>query len=82
MHAVGDEHLAAIDDIDVAVALRRRLDVRDVGATSGFRHPEGDDLLALDRRRQPALLLLISPEVIDRRRGDRNVRADAGEYPA
>jgi hypothetical protein len=52
--------------------------VRDVGAARRLGDAEGDDLLALDRGRQPALPLRVGPEAADRRRRDRNVRPDAG----
>ena len=78
---VGDEHLAAVDHVTVAVAARRRLDVRHVRARSWLRYPEAEDLLALDRRNQVPAHLLFGTELKDRRRGhlglDGNAHADA-----
>src|SRR5260370_6257840 len=75
--AVGDEHLGAADDVGITVAAGDGLDMGDVRATRWLRHAECDDLLALDGWRQPTLALRVVPEFIDRRRGDRDVSADA-----
>ena len=81
-HAVGDVGLGAVDE-PAAVDLRRaRARARDVGARVGLGDRQRGDLLAPDRRRQPALLLLGRAELRHGRRGDRGVRADARRQPA
>jgi hypothetical protein len=60
--AVGDVGLRAVDDPLVAVAHRARLDAGDVGAGVGLGDAEAGDLLALDRRHEVALLLLLGAE--------------------
>ena len=57
--AVGDEGLAAVDDVVVAVALRARADAGQVGAGAGLGHRDRGDQLAGRDAGQPALLLLV-----------------------
>ncbi len=57
--AVGDEGLAAVDDVVVAVAPCGRGDAGDVGAGTRFGHGEGEDRLTGDGAGQPAGLLLL-----------------------
>ena len=79
--AVGDEHLGAGDDVGITVAAGDALHVRDVRATRRLRHAERDDLLALDRGRQPALALCVVAVLIDGRRRNRDMSADACRDP-
>ncbi len=75
--AVRDEGLRAIDDIFVAVTLRRRLDVLQVRARARLGHRDrGDDLARADLR-QPAALLFLGAIGGDVRRDDRVVQRDA-----
>jgi hypothetical protein len=75
--AVGDEGLGTVDEVGVPLALGRGLDRGDVGAGAGLGDAEGTDLLAGDPGHQPALLLLLGPEVEDRRHRDRGVGVEA-----
>src|SRR5713101_2632935 len=79
--AVGDEHLAAVDDVAIALAAGNSLYVGDVRTTRWLGNAESDDFLALDRRDQPALPLRVAANVIDRWRGDRDMGADARCHP-
>src|SRR5712692_2972762 len=79
--AVGDEHLAAVDDVGIALAAGNSLYVGDVRTTRWLGNAESDDFLALDRRDQPALPLRVAAHVIDRWRGDRDMGADARCHP-
>ncbi|MCO5556213.1 hypothetical protein L7F22_009759 [Adiantum nelumboides] len=56
---VGDEGLRAVDDVVVAVADRRRRHRRQVRADARLGHGDGEDRLAADDARQPALPLLV-----------------------
>ena len=80
--AVGDVGLRAVDDVLVAVAHRARLDARDVGARVGLGDAQAGDLLALDRRHEVGLLLLLGAEQVDRRRRHVRVHGDAHRQPA
>ena len=75
--AVGDVGLRAVDHVVVAVAHRARLDAGDVGAGVRLGDAEARDLLALDRRHQVLLLLLVGAELVQRRRRHVGVHADA-----
>src|SRR2546430_5985113 len=55
--------------------------VGDVGAARRLGHAQRDDLFPLDGRRQPALELRLVAEIIDRGRGDGDMRADPGGDP-
>src|SRR5207302_9427685 len=65
------------DDVGITAAAGDALHVRDVRATRRLRDAERDDLLALDRGRQPALALGVVAVLIDGRRRNRDMRADA-----
>src|SRR5690606_22200193 len=52
LRAVGRPHLAAIDDVVVAIPSRRRLDGCDVRAAAHFGYTQAPDVLAADRRGQ------------------------------
>ena len=58
---VRDPVLLAVQDVDVALAPRRRAHRRDVGAGARLGQPEARELLALRLRHEPALLLLLRP---------------------
>ena len=58
-HTVGDEGLAAVDEIVVAHVHGAALDVGEVGAEVGLGHAHGHDGLAADYLRQPLLALLL-----------------------
>src|SRR6478672_7431648 len=59
-----------------------RPDAGHVGARVGLGDAERADLLALDRRHEPALLLVLGPELPDRRCGDVHVTADRSTHAA
>ena len=52
LHAVGDPHLAAVDDVVAAIAARRGLHRRHVAAAAGLADAQAGDHVAGDRRRQ------------------------------
>ena len=76
-HAVGDEGLAAVDDVVVAHVHGAALDVGEVGAEVGLGHAHGHDGLAADYLRQPLLALLLGA-VFGNVGGD-DVAGEAGE---
>ena len=78
---VSDEHLGAGNDVGITVAASEALHVGDVRATRRLRDAERDDLLALDRGRQPALALGIVAEFVDGRRRNRDMRTDSCRDP-
>jgi hypothetical protein len=80
MDSVGDEHLAAIDDVAITLASGRRLYVRDIRTTRRLAYAQSHDLVPFDRRRQPSAPLPIAAKIADRRRGDCDMGADAGSY--
>jgi hypothetical protein len=80
--AVRDERLGAVDHVLVAVAHGAGLDARHVGAGVGLGDTETEDLLALDRRHDPFLLLLLGAEGEDRRHRHVGVDGDAHAHPA
>ena len=75
---VRDPHLRAVEDVVVAVADRRRLDRRQVGAGAGLGHGDRRHELAGDEPGQPAFLLVGGPELEDRV----GAEADAGKGDA
>ena len=86
---VRDEHLRAVDDVLVAVALSSRLDARDVGAGVRLGERERAEERLFEQRRQPLLLLLVGAGEQDRRRPecvgderDRDPRTAPGELLA
>ena len=74
--AVGDEHLAAVDAPDVAVARRAGADRGDVRAGVGFGDRDRADLRARDRGPQPALALVVGAELGERGRGHVRLHRD------
>ncbi len=63
---LGGENLAPIDDVIVALAPRRGLDMRDVVAGIRLGHREGGVILAAHDRRQEALFLFLGAVKDDR----------------
>src|SRR5689334_628460 len=76
--AVGDEGLGAVDDVAAVDLAGEGRDAGDIGAGAGLGDAEGADLLTGDPGHQPALLLLLSAEVEDRRHRDRGVGVEPG----
>src|SRR5690606_26766458 len=64
--AVGDEHLAAVDDVVVAVPTGAGGEVAGVGAGAGLGQPEAADEFTRRQTGQPAPLLLLAPPGGDR----------------
>ncbi len=65
--AVRDVGLGAVDDVVIAVSDGAGLDAGDIGAGVRLGDAQAEDLLALDRRDDPLLLLLLGAEGEDRR---------------
>ena len=66
--AIGDIGFAAVDDVVVAILLRRRPHPLQVGTCAGFSHGDGGDDFARDHFGQPFALLLVRPvsdQIID-----------------
>ena len=80
--AVGDEGLAAVDEVAAVIRLRGGAERSDVGAGSGLGDAERADLLALDPGHEPALLLPLVAELEDRRHRDRGVGVQPGRDSA
>ena len=78
LRAVGRPHLAAIDDVVVAVLARGRLDGGDVRSRTDFRHTEAGDIIAGDRGREKFAAHVVIPEARERRR--RHIRLDADRH--
>ncbi|MHC2805497.1 hypothetical protein ACVMII_005243 [Bradyrhizobium diazoefficiens] len=76
--AIGDESLLAVDDVGIALLLRRGLHGLEVIAGAGLGHGDGADHLAARHLRQPALLLLLRAVIEDVVRDDGAVHGDAG----
>ncbi len=80
--AVGDEHLAAVDDVVVAVAHRPGREVAGVGAGARLGEAEAADVRAGGEPRQPLPLLLLAPPgrdgLGDEAEGDRDDAAHRG----
>ena len=74
--AVGDERLAAVDDELVAESPSHRCDAGHVRARVGLCDGDRRDLLAPDRRSQPAPLLVLGPELEYRWRGHLGLHRD------
>ena len=80
--AIGDEGLCSVDDV-AAVHLAGSGSQRgDVGAGTRLGDRERADLLPLDARHKPALLLLLGAELPDRRHGDLGMGPEPGCDPA
>ena len=69
MHAVGDEHLGAVEHVGVAVAARGGADALHVGAGVRLGHGDRDDLPARDDVRHVARLLRRRAGIGDVHRG-------------
>ena len=81
-HAVGDEGLGAVDHVPAVLPAGERADAGHVRAGARLADPQGADALPAYRRGQEALLLVLGAELPDRRRGDRDMCADArGQAP-
>ena len=78
LSAIGDPHLAAIDDVIVAVRSRVGFDLGDVGAGAGFRHADAGDHIAGNRGREklPAQGVRAEPG----ERGRRHIGMDADRH--
>ena len=74
--AVGDPHLAAVDDIVVAVGACGGLDGGDVRARAGFRHADTRHHIAGDRGREKLAAQRIRAEPRQRRRRHVGLHAD------
>ncbi len=80
LHAAGDEGLGTIDDPVIAVAPRRRLQVRNIGSAGRLGDGEARAHAARDDIRKHAILDLIAGEALDQADGNRAAadrRADA-----
>ena len=84
--AVGDPLLGAVDDVGVAVGLRRGLDAGGVASRAGLGEPESGKDLSRGEARKVFLLLLVAAEQDDRdgaqargRVGERDSAACLGE---
>ena len=73
---VRDEDLGAVDDPAAVVAGRRRARRAGVGARLGLGEAERGEPLAAGERGDPALLLLVGAEQVDRHRAERGVRGE------
>ena len=80
--AVGDEGLGAVDHVLVAIADCGGSDGGDVGAGARLGDPQAADQLTLDRGDQVALLQILGPEQVDRRRRHVGVDREAHIEPA
>mmetsp|Transcript_71559 Transcript_71559/g.201986 ORF Transcript_71559/g.201986 Transcript_71559/m.201986 type:complete len:480 (+) Transcript_71559:81-1520(+) len=80
--AVGDPLLLAVQDVVVAVELRRRLQVGHVAARRGLGDAEAADLLAPEAPRDHPLLHLLRGVVEDGREADGGPARDAPEEAA
>jgi hypothetical protein len=76
-HAVRDVGLRPVDHIAAVHPAGEGADAGHVGARAGLGDPERRDALAADGGREEALLLVIRPELPDRRSGNADVGADA-----
>src|ERR671914_54940 len=79
-HAVRDERLRPVHHVAAVHAPGEGADAGHVRPGARLRDPERGDPLAPDRGRQEALLLIVGPELGDRRRGDAHVGADPGRH--
>ena len=79
--AVGDEHLAAVEDVVVALEARRGADRRDVGAGIGLGDGDRRDHLSFDRGDEVALAQLVGAELVQRRRRHVRLHRDPHRHP-
>ena len=82
LDAIGDPHLAAIDDVVVAVGARVGLDRGDIGAGARFRHADAGHRIARDRGRQKLAAHFIRAEPRQRRRRHIGLHPDRHRHPA
>ena len=78
MLAVGDEGLGAIDDVEVAIAHGSGANAGEVRASARLGHADGRDGIARCQLRQPDRLHRLNGQMLDIRRADVRVHADAG----
>src|SRR4029079_3006946 len=76
------EGLRAVHDVFAVLAARKGLEPGDVRAAARLRDRKSPDLLALDSRHDPALLLLLGAELEDGRHRDGDVATDTGRDSA
>src|SRR5690606_7757869 len=69
-HAAGDESLAAVDHVVIAITHRARLDVGHIGTTRGLGDRQRDDLLAGQYRRDHFRFQVRRTPCRDRRQAD------------
>jgi hypothetical protein len=65
LRTVRDPHFRAIEHVAVAAILRPQPHGNDIGAGTRFAHRERADMLAAEKRRQVALLLLFAAVAAD-----------------
>ena len=82
LRAVGDPHLAAVDDVVVAVGARVGLDRGDVGAGAGLGDADAGDRIAGDRGREKFAAQLVAAEPRQRRRRHVGLHADRHRHAA
>ena len=82
LHAVGDPHLAAIDDVVVAVGARIGLDRGDVGARARLRDPDAGDRVARNRGCKKLAPHLVRAEPRQRRRRHVGLHPDRHRHAA
>src|SRR5690606_11705026 len=88
IRAVGDPHLAAVEEVAVALLFGAQLHADDIGACTGFAHGQGANVFAADQLGQIALLLffravamnLVHTEVGMRTVGQPHRGAGAGDF--
>src|SRR5918999_840246 len=81
-HAVRDERLRPVHHVAAVHAPGEGADAGHVRPGARLSDPERGDPLAPDRGRQEALLLVVGPELGDRRRGDAHVGPDPCRHAA
>ena len=81
-HAVRDERLGAVYDVLSVFSARERPQARHVGPGRRLGDRQRPDLLALEPWDDPAPLLLLGPELENRRHRDPGVAADPGRHAA
>jgi hypothetical protein len=82
LQAVGDPHLAAVDDVVAAVLARGGLQRRDVGAAAGLAHRDAAHHVAGDRRHEELAAQLVGAEARERGRAHVGVHADGHRHAA
>ena len=82
LHAVGDPHLAAIDDVIVAVGARIGLDRGDIGAGARLGDADAGHRIARDRGRQKFAAHLVRAKPRQRRRRHIGLHPDRHRHAA